>query len=78
MAADAAVTIRLDLDTEEGREAMDVFLSAGELLHAVRTVDQWLRNQVKYGTRSEEATTALQEARDILRAEIPSRLQERL
>ena len=76
MASEARLTVTFDLDTPEGREAMDLFLSGPELLRAVRDVDQWLRNQVKYTEQTAEARFAYESVRDRLRDAIPDRLQE--
>lgn len=78
MASEARLTVTFDLDTPEGREAMDLFLSGPELLRAVRDVDQWLRNQVKYTEQPEAAIEAYSRVRTHLRDAIPSRLQEAL
>ena len=69
MASEARLTVTFDLDTPEGREAMDIFLSGPELLRAVRDVDQWLRSQVKHTDQPEPALEAYQRVR---------RLDERL
>jgi hypothetical protein len=78
MASDAQLTVRFDLDTHEGREAMDLFLSGPELLNAVREVDQWLRSQVKYTEQTDEVRAAYQAVRDRLRDSLPVRLREAL
>jgi len=76
MASDAQLTVHFDLDTREGRDAMDLFLSGPELLQAVREVDAWLRTQVKYTDQPEPVLEAYQRVREKLRDAIPSRLQE--
>lgn len=76
MASEARLTVTFDLDTPEGREAMDLFLSGPELLRAVRDVDQWLRSQVKYTEQPDDVRFAYQAVRDRLREELPTRLQE--
>ena len=76
MASDAQLTVHFDLDTQEGREALDLFLSGRELLQAVQELDQWLRSQVKHTDQPQPALDAYQRAREFLRHAIPSRLQE--
>jgi hypothetical protein len=78
VASDAQLTVHFDLGTQEGRDAMDLFLSGPELLRAVREIDQWLRNQVKYTDQPEPVLEAYQRVREKLRDAIPSRLQEAL
>ena len=78
MASDARLTVRFDLDTHEGREAMDLFLSGPELLQAVRDVDDWLRSQVKYTDQPDPVLEAYRRTRTLLRDSLPVRLREAL
>ena len=67
----ATLSFRLPEETQEHMAA----LKAGELVGALREVDQHLRKALKYGDHSDEVRAALQEVRDLLPHELMSMLE---